>query len=1327
MHPPALPSLQTMVLELQENQTQSMVTVQEPQQPRSLSERVCSKSGGLILKSLVTGLSRRAAVVINIYEKNVNVDVGMDRAIGLTSSDAKETSRIRLLETSMIKWSRDHVTDASKRAPLPKLFDIVHRDHILKAPSGLLMDPEKVAQLAKKREHYRERLSVALTEDADPLAAYVEFVQWTAEAYKEDIVHSGLIELLDEATRHFLEDDAYKSDLRYLKLWLLYAKHVEDPIVIYALLLSKGIGKIYAQTYQEYAEALHKRGRLDEADKVYQLGIQHRARPFEPLKRQYEEFKARTLVPRKSPSRSLRWQNATSDTQALRKDPLKNHPAASAQSSRPSRKASESESSSMPPPSNLPPSVQPQPQPRSSIEHPYKLMLAPPAPGKRPEKLRFNLRLLFTEDGVEYSMQEARARSMGLLGKKWGPPPEAARPRVSFAGAGEGKGGGTRTTTRRFAAGAEPTVTLATKEALADVFGMYNSPDKSMRYGSIAGSKHAPVRRIDPVTPVPLQALPRVVSNENSVTGPSKTPFRPFVDENTRKENQTPANLPKMQPVEPAPATKDENVRGLKKLVIQTDSDEVKPPPVFSLTPASATYRDRPHGRLDVFADEAGKCSAEGVFRPASAKPDSSGAPKLMPFSDKNAPKVFSRPLPRSENVAAPAPAFTPFAEKEAKPSQPLANSTSGRAVLSERTPLRPVFAPPQTDDEHEQEHEEEKEKEEHHMQEQAEQDAPDPDTPTTDSEDDPANHEPFEIGRHVPRDPLTSESSEDADDYDDEPFENEGYVHPADQPIPIEGEDSLYDDASAFDDVDDHTGGYQAPLGGRFGQFDVMTPITERTFEFTMSTRGSGTPGLTVHQDAVEAAVQLAAELQEDREDDEDEGEVGHIEERTGTLSLADALGVASSFKPPNPCNPFDPSIISTLLRLIPADSAFHDLRTSESQQLEALQKFAKKKSRRASGNSSSSRSMSDADSVEVHLQGRRFAVVDKLGEGGFGTVFEAIDLDMAGRHGDDDDDDFDGDNDDDDDDDEKNRVALKVVKPRNLWEFHVLRRIHTTLPANLRRSIIAPQALYAFKDESFLVLELRKQGTLLDIVNRAPSAGITQQGACLDELLVMFFSIELLRLIEGLHRAGFIHGDMKIDNCLLRLEDVPGPASAWESVYQPSGAGGWSYKGIKLIDFGRTIDTRLFPAGQRYVAEWPTDARDCFEAREGRPWTFQADYYGLAGIIYCLLYGKYIEASSVVPAAAPSPSADGKVHQKLATPFKRYWQGELWTRLFDLLLNPTLVRPDGKLPVSDELAALREEMETWLQANCNRASNSLKGLLKKVGLAVLGGKDAR
>lgn len=137
-------------------------------------------------------------------------------------------------------------------------------------------------------------------------------------------------------------------------------------------------------------------------------------------------------------------------------------------------------------------------------------MLAPPAPGRRPEKLRFNLSLLFTPSGFEYSAQEVRARSMGLLGKKWGPPP-ASELRNSSSGAvkvnfnddgsksTQNMGATTAGSKRKGANVAnEPTVTINTKEALADVFGMYNSPDKTVKR-TMPGSKHAPVRKIEPM------------------------------------------------------------------------------------------------------------------------------------------------------------------------------------------------------------------------------------------------------------------------------------------------------------------------------------------------------------------------------------------------------------------------------------------------------------------------------------------------------------------------------------------------------------------------------------------------------------------------------------------------------------------------------------------------------------------------------------------------------------------------------------------------------------------------------------------------------------
>ena len=66
----------------------------------------------------------------------------------------------------------------------------------------------------------------------------------------------------------------------------------------------------------------------------------------------------------------------------------------------------------------------------------------------------------------------------------------------------------------------EPTVTLNTKEALKAVFGMYNSPDKTMKFTDKAlGSKHAPVKKVDPITLAPNHgALRKIteISNENA-------------------------------------------------------------------------------------------------------------------------------------------------------------------------------------------------------------------------------------------------------------------------------------------------------------------------------------------------------------------------------------------------------------------------------------------------------------------------------------------------------------------------------------------------------------------------------------------------------------------------------------------------------------------------------------------------------------------------------------------------------------------------------------------------------------------------------------------
>ena len=242
--------------------------------------------------------------------------------------------------------------------------------------------------------------------------------------------------------------------------------------------------------------------RKQDADTIYRRGIRKQVRPLERLKSKYKDFQVRASDPASIPPSSSQ-ANAKSSSSGhpvedgLRKNPLKKHAPVTISTS------------SQSPPDSVVNLV----STSSTAASRYALMMAPPAPGKRPEKLRFNLNLLFS-DGMEYSIQEARARSMGLLGKKWGPPPA---PKTMYAVSSTKINDSVQPTenmTRRKSTmiGAEPTVTINTKEALADVFGMYNSPDKTK---ILPGSKHAPVRKIEPMTPVVPPYLTFARENEN--------------------------------------------------------------------------------------------------------------------------------------------------------------------------------------------------------------------------------------------------------------------------------------------------------------------------------------------------------------------------------------------------------------------------------------------------------------------------------------------------------------------------------------------------------------------------------------------------------------------------------------------------------------------------------------------------------------------------------------------------------------------------------------------------------------------------------------------
>jgi checkpoint serine/threonine-protein kinase len=145
------------------------------------------------------------------------------------------------------------------------------------------------------RQEYEKEL-LAIAESDDPLDVYDRYIKWTMDAYPaaQATAESNLLPLLERATKTFLTSSHYKSDPRYLKMWLLYIRLFSDsPRETYAFIARHNVGESLALFYEEFAAWLESVGRWAQAEEVYLSGIDREARPAERLIRKFGEFQHR--------------------------------------------------------------------------------------------------------------------------------------------------------------------------------------------------------------------------------------------------------------------------------------------------------------------------------------------------------------------------------------------------------------------------------------------------------------------------------------------------------------------------------------------------------------------------------------------------------------------------------------------------------------------------------------------------------------------------------------------------------------------------------------------------------------------------------------------------------------------------------------------------------------------------------------------------------------------------------------------------------------------------------------------------------------------------
>ena len=407
--------------------------------------------------------------------------------------------------------------------------------------------------------------------------------------------------------------------------------------------------------------------------------------------------------------------------------------------------------------------------------------------------------------------------------------------------------------------------------------------------------------------------------------------------------------------------------------------------------------------------------------------------------------------------------------------------------------------------------------------------------------------------------------------------------------------------------------------------------------------------------------------------------------------------------------CNPVDESVRNSILESVqpPLSSypGYCDYRPLTCNKAPEIRKFIKAIAKVKTGSEKTTTSISMPPAVRFpQASTKTYTVKREIGKGAFAPVYLAEEDDSSGQE-------------------PTTLVAMKCEHPPTAWEFYIMSLLESRLPSPHRASssLLKPHSMHLFADEGYLLETYLDQGTLLDLVNLAKSDPTNSTNGTLDESVAMFFTVELLRTVEAMHSVGILHGDLKADNCLVRLSR-PEENEDWDPTYQADGSAGWASKGMCLIDFGRGIDMRAFREDVQFVADWKTGKQDCAEMREMRPWTYQVDYWGVAGVIHSLLFGKYIEDVAVDDKDANGERGAGvgqKKNYNLREGLKGYWLRDLWPPLFEILFNPAANvegEVGGKMPCMKGLRRCKEGMEEWLAGDGGRRNGGLKAGLRRI-----------